>query len=92
MWFEDGSGRFKWSLGCSFPKGGLFALEVGKIKKNKSSTCPSLCYEDSRCTHFIYKNGLCHLKMFRFVDASPKVAIYNNPGGLCGFIVDRPVN
>ena len=29
--------------------------------------------------------------MFKFVDASPKAAIYNNPGGLCGFVVERPV-
>jgi len=31
------------------------------------------------------------LKSLKFVDASPKAAIYNNPEGMCGFVVDRPV-
>ena len=90
-WFEDGKGRFKWSFGCSFPNGGLLAVDVAKIKKNESSTCPSLCYEDNGCSHFIYSKGYCYLKNFKFVDASPKAATYNNPGGMCGFIVERPV-
>jgi len=66
-------------------------VDVKKIKKNQSSTCPSLCYEDNHCTHFIYSKGYCFLKKFKFVDASPKAAIYNNPGGLCGFVIERPV-
>ena len=52
-WFEDGKGRLKWSLGCSFPKGGFFALEVDKLKKKESYTCSTHCYENIRCTHFI---------------------------------------
>ena len=95
-WFEDENGRFKWSFGCNFPSrgfsmGNIFSGDVDKIKKNQSSTCPRLCYENHRCTHFIYTNGYCHMKMFKLVDASPKGAIYNNPGGLCGFVVNRPV-
>ncbi len=90
-WFEDGNGRFKWSFGCSFPTKGLFALDVSRIKKNQSSACPNLCYEDSRCTHFVFTNGYCYLKSLKFVDASPKDAIYNNSRGLCGFLVERPV-
>ena len=96
-WFEDENGRFKWSFGCSFPSakvvsvGGYFAADVNKMMNNQSSTCPRLCYEDHRCTHFIYSNGYCDMKMFKLVDASPKAAIYNNPNGLCGFVVKRPV-
>ena len=90
-WFEDGNGRFTWSFGCSFPKASLLALDVNKIKTTQSSTCPSLCYEENRCTHFIYEHGYCYLKELTYVDASPKAAIYNNPGGLCGYVVERPV-
>lgn len=90
-WFQGGNGSFKWSFGCSFPTAAVFTVDVDKIKKNKSSTCPNLCYDDSRCTHFIYKNGYCLLKMLKYVDTSPKFAVYDNPGGLCGFVVTRPV-
>ncbi len=36
-------------------------------------------------------NGYFYLKEFKFVDTSPTNAVYNNPGGLCGFLVERPV-
>jgi len=36
-------------------------------------------------------NGYCYLKSLKVVDASPKAAIQNNPGGLCGFVVERRV-
>ncbi len=91
-WFKDENGRFKWSLGCSLSKGGVLSVDVDKIKKKQSSECPNICYKDNLCTHFVYKNGYCYLKMFKLTDASPKVAVYDNPDGLCGFIVHRPVH
>ena len=90
-WYEDQNGRFKWSFGCSFSKDFLFEVDIDKIKKKEGTSCPNLCYEDTRCTHVVYTNGYCNLKSLKFVDASPKAAIYNNPGGLCSFVFDRPV-
>ena len=89
-WYEDENGRFKWSFGCSFSKDFLEA-DIDKIKKKESTSCPSLCYEDKRCTHVIYTKGYCYLKSLKFVGASPKAAVYNNPGGLCSFVYERPV-
>lgn len=91
-WFEDENSRFKWSFGCSFPNnGGFLAVDVNKIKANHSSTCPNACYQDNRCTHFVYSNEYCYLKMFKLIDASPNAAVYNNIGGMCGFVVERQV-
>ena len=89
-WYEEENGRLKWSFGCGFPKD-LLEADINKIKTKASTSCPSLCYKDKRCTHAIYTKGYCYLKSLKFVDASPKAVIYNNPGGLCGFVVERPV-
>ena len=91
-WFEDDNGRFKWSSGCSFPKENVLSSDdVNKIKMNLFSSCPENCYKDNRCTHFVYTKGHCHLKELKTVDASPEAAVPDNPGGFCGFLVQRPV-
>lgn len=90
-WYKDENDRFKWSFGCTFPKTDVLAVDINKIKKKESSSCANLCYEDNRCTHFIYTNSYCYLKSLKLVDASPKAAVYDNPGGLCGFLNERKV-
>lgn len=90
-WFEDKNGRFKSSFGCRFLIEDNESENVNKTQLNLISKCPEICYKDNRCTHFIYSQGVCYLKEFKLTDASPDVAIYDNPGGLCGFLVERPV-
>lgn len=83
-WKVDKNGNWKWAPGCSF-----FGGDVEKIQLKKGSSCPSLCYQDDRCSHFAYMNGYCHLKTMKHESTLGSTAMQNNPEGLCGFLIER---
>ena len=80
QWSDSEDGAVSWAKDCDF-----VGHDINKIGSHKTE-CGKLCLESKRCTHFTWKEGVCHIKSnFRQLAEEPNKSI----GDICGYVPSR---